>query len=650
MSAESGRYYEFGPFRIDAEKRLLLENGNPVPLAPKAFDLLLLLVRKRGELVEKDELLEKVWPNTFVEEANLSVNVSALRKILGEKASDHLYIVTVPGRGYRFVAEARVLPDNGMGREASALSTGVTEGKIAAPLQGKDDLVNPPPSPEPALLAPGWRRTLSIVLTLLGLVAAALYPWIRSTRYARRPADNTIAILPFKVLSPDAGDEFLGLALADVLIARLSSVRQITIRPATAVRAYLSLEKDPAAIAEELRVGSVVEGTIQKIGNRIRFTVRLLRMRDSEVLWAGKFDETLTDLFAVEDSISEQVASALTPKISPEEQDRLRKRHTSSPDAYMACLKGRYFLNKRTEEGILKGIDCFQQAIGSDPNYALAYAGLADCYAIQGVYEELPPKLTFPKAKESAMRALDIDENLAEAHTSLAFARQHYDWDWPGAEREYRKAIGLDPNSAQTRHWYAVFLDAERRPGEALAEIRKAQELDPLSLVINADTALIYYHSRDFENAIRQCRRTLELDANFARAHWYLGLAYFEEGLLREAMREFQKGIELSQGSAVMLGWQGYACALSGNRSEAVGVLEKLGELAKHEYVTPYARALVYIGLSDKDQAFAWLQRAYEDRSDVLAWLRVEPGLDGLRSDQRFAELERKVALGTYDK
>ncbi len=643
MSLESDRFFEFGPFRMDVLKRVLLKDENVVQLTPKTFDLLLALVRRQGKLVEKSELLQELWPDTFVEEANLSVTMSALRKALGERANEHLYIVTIPGRGYRFVAELTAVSDD---REA------VDDQRFGAGVNGE---LRPEPLREAGLAAHSSARrpTVSrgakfsylVIMLLLAAGASALYLWPGAGHGVRPAAKKSIAILPFKVLGTDAADDYLGLALTDVLIARLSGVGQITIRPTSAVRRYQGLDGDPVSIGRELNVESIVEGTVQKTDNRIRLTVRLVGSRGGQLLWASTFDETLGDLFALEDSISEQVASALTLEITPEERERLKKRQTNDPEAYRDYLKGRYFAEKRTAEGLQKGVASFRRAIERDPTYASAYAGLADCYAILGVFEEIPPKQVFPLAQDAAGRALAIDKNLAEAHALLAFARQHYDWDWSGAEKEYRRAIELRPGSAQTHHWYALFLDAAGRPDEALKEIRKALELDPLSLVINADCALIDYHSRAYEEAVRECNKTIDLDASFPRAHWYLGLAYQQMGMLEEARREYRKAIDLSNRSAVMLGWMGYACALSGRRDESAGILRELNDRARQKYITPYAMALIHIGLGERDLAFEWLEKAYEDRSDVLVWLKREPGLDSLRPDPRFAALEHRVAF-----
>jgi DNA-binding winged helix-turn-helix (wHTH) protein/Tfp pilus assembly protein PilF len=470
MSRLTKHSYEFGPFRLDARERLLLHDEEIVPLSPKAFDMLLALVENSGHLLEKNELMQTLWPDTFVEEGSLAQNISLLRKALDESESQK-FIETVPRRGYRFVASVR--------------------------------------------------KTI-----------------------------KSIAVLPFKSLGIDGGDEYLGIGIAETLTTRLSSLKLLTVRPNSAVLKYASPEKDTVVAGRELEVDTVLEGSIRRLGERIRVTARLVSVPDGLVLWADKFDENFTDIFKVEDSISGKVAEALALKLSGDEHKRLTKRYTDKAEAYQLYLKGRYFWNKRTEDGFNRGIAQFKQAVEKDSNYALAYAGLADSYIGLTFYNFAAPNETMPKAKEAAMNALAIDSALAEAHTSLAHVLMNYDWNWSEAEKEFKLSIELNPDYATAHQWYAIhYLTAMGRPEEALQEMKRALDLEPTSLVMNTFMGATLYFAARYDEAIEQCRRTIEMDPNFAIAHWHLGLAYEQKDMFDEAIVEFQKATALSGGS-----------------------------------------------------------------------------------------------------
>jgi len=367
-------------------------------------------------------------------------------------------------------------------------------------------------------------------------------------------------------------------------------------------------------------------------------------VRNNRQLWGEQYNRKLTDLLGVQDEIAREITEKLRPHLNGEEKKRLGKRPTENPEAYQAYLVGRFHWNKRTEEGLKKAIEHFEQARAKDPAYALAYAGLADCYALLGDYSYLPPKEAFPKAKAAAARALELDETLAEAHTSLAFVKVQYDWDWPGAEEEYRRALALNPNYATAHQWYSEYLTAMGRHDEALAEIRRAQELDPLSLIIHAVEGRALYFARRYDEAIAQCRQTLAMDPNFGVAYLFLGRACVQAGKHEEAVAAFQKAHELSGGAAV-LAELGHAYAAAGKRAEAQAVLDELEGLRTKGYVTASRMALLAAALGEKEEALAWLDRAYEERSDAIVFLKVEPRYDGLRPEPRFQDLMRRVGL-----
>jgi len=392
-----------------------------------------------------------------------------------------------------------------------------------------------------------------------------------------------------------------------------------------------------------LGVETVLDGSIQRQGDRLRVTVQLISVKDGSQLWGKTFDEKFTDIFAVQDAISEKVTEALALKLSGEEQTGLAKRYTENAEAYQLYLLGRFYWNKRSEEGIKKAIAYFDQAIEKDPNYALAYAGLSQCYIVLDAYYLLPPQEAIPKAKAAATRALEIDDTLAEAYAALA--TYYYDWDWPAAERQFKRAIELNPNYATAHQWYAEFLVNQGRFDEGIAEIKRARELDPLSLIINTVLGRSLYQARQYDQGIEQLRNTIEMDPNFVPAHRHLGQAYEAKGMYSEAVAEMQKAVTLSGSTPEYMAVLGQAYALSGKRAEAMKIVEELKEQSKQRYISACGIALIYAGLGEKDRAFEWLEKAYQEHDYGLIYIRVAPGLESLRSDPRFADLVRRVGL-----
>lgn len=575
------RFYKFGQFCIDAAKRVLLRGGAIVPLTRKAFDTLLVLVENRGEVLEKEELMKRVWPDSFVEENNLNQSISALRKALGETAAAQNYIATVSKRGYRFIAEVKEFFEED---------------------------------------APGEQA------------------------FEKDAAINAIAVLPFKSLSLEKTDEYLGLGMADSLITRLSNIRQIVVRPTSAVLKYTASSQDPISAGRELRVKSVLEGSVRRAAERIRVTVQLVSIPDGAALWAAKFDESFTDIFAVEDSISERVAEALTLKLTSEEKSLLTKRYTENAEAHRLYIKGRYYASRLTREGFDKGIECFNQAIALDPSYALAYEGLA-YYYLESLDLLLPPCEAMPRAREAAKKALEIDEHIAESHTTLAIVKFYYDWDWAGAERLYRQAIELSPNNAYALTYYGFYLIFMARFTEASTVLERIRELDPLSLENNVIVGGNYFFARRYNEAIEQFRKVIAMDANYWLARVNLGRAYEQTGAIADAIAEFEKARLLGGSIPETLGDLGRAYAVAGKSDEARSVLEELNERSRTDYVAPYNFAVIYTGLGERDEAFAWLDKAYEARSWYLTWLKVDPALDSLRSDERFLDLLKRVGF-----
>ena len=572
--------YEFGPFHLDATERALLCYGQTVALTPKAFDLLLTLVENRGHLLSKETLITQVWPDTFIEENNLAVHISILRKILGEGSNGAEYIKTVPKRGYSFVAEVH---------------EGAPEEKAVTKLR-------------------------------------------------------TIAVLPFSVISHDPGDHYLGLGMTDAIITRLSQIVQIAVRPTSSVLKYASRDVDPVEAGGELEVDAVLSGRVTKAGDQIRVTVQLVAVNDNTLLWADKLDHSFTDAFAYEDFISEHVTRALNLKLTGDQIDRLTKRHTANSSAYWAYLKGRYYWNKRSPEGFKKAMEYFEYASQKDPGYSLAYSGLADCYTLLNYYGAMPSKVGGPKAKRAALRALDADDSLTEAHASVALTKFWYDWDWLGAELEFERAIELNPAYATAHQWYCWYLVAMGRHDESLSEGQRALQLDPLAPAINMALGKMFLFTRLFDDSIRQCERTLELDPNFIPAHYFLGQAYEQKGMFDEAVEQHRMAIELTAGFPLSKAVLAKAHALAGRREEAEATLHSLLKQleANQSYVPAYGIALIYIGLGDTGRALEWLHKAHDERFIWLVYLNVDPVYDSLRGEFGFKQLVKRMQFPRY--
>jgi TolB-like protein len=572
-----------------------------------------------------------------VEEANLSQHIYVLRKALGDTGQTHSYIVTVPGRGYRFVAPVTELEDELNLAQSSAVST---EKEAALPCANA--------KPVAGRFWPALRRSWLAAAVLLVLAAATGWLW-RATNTPSNAAVRSIAVLPFKPLgNSDGDDEYLGLGLADSLITKLGGLRQLIVRPTSAVRKYAGPEQDPLAAGREQRVEAVLDSSLQRDGERIRVTVRLLQVGDGATLWTYQCDEQYcADIFAMQDAISEKVAAAMVAQLSGEERRALRRHGTENREAYEQYLKGRYFLNKGWGGQVQKGIECFKQAVALDPNYALAFAGLADSYWAMVVAQSSALEM-MPKAKDAATRALALDPGLAEAHIALANVRAYYDWDWPEAEREFKQALALKPGLAEAHLWHSHYLSALGQFQEALAEIEQARYLDPLSLPIRLRLGDTFYFSRRYDEAILAYRETLEMDAHFPIARYRIGQIYTQQGEYEEAIAEFEQDMALNRSnprSPIMLAALARTFALAGKRDEALKLLAETEGVAAQRYVAPWAVSVAYAALGDRDQAFAWMERAYAERSHRLVFLNVDPVFDDLRADPRFADLLRRMNL-----
>jgi serine/threonine-protein kinase len=457
---------------------------------------------------------------------------------------------------------------------------------------------------------------------------------------------KTMAVLPFKILSADPADEYLGIGLADTLITQIGRIPQILVRPTDAVQKYAGMHtQDAVATGRQLRVEAVLDGTVQREADTLRVTARLLRVGDGAVLWSGNFNEKFTNVFAVQDAISQDVAKTLIRNLSDEDRKLLTKRHTDNAEAYRAYLKGRYFWNKRTPEVLKQGLGFFRQALDLDPTYASAYAGLADTYALLVWQDELPQK-DISRAKAAATKALDIDETLAEPHASLGFARFWYDWDFTNAESEFRRAIELNPDYATAHHWYGEFLGLTGRFDDGFKELRVAQQIDPLSPIINADLGKLLLLSRQPDQAIEQLQSTLEIDPDFPLAHLFLALAYNQKGLHEQAITELEKQVNSPGTRTIFKASLGFLYGQSGRRAEATSILNELEEgISSKQLFSPFEIALVHIGLGEKDKAMDWLEKAKTEHDPFLIYIKVDPNFDSLRNEPRFQKLLTSIGF-----
>ncbi len=486
-------------------------------------------------------------------------------------------------------------------------------------------------------------RQILIVLALLLAIGAALYLFVARNRQPENvpTIEDSIAVLPFKPLSTEYRDESLEMGIADSLITRLSAINELRIRPLSAVRKYSDPEQDPLNAGREQQTATVVDGSIQRAGDRLRVTVRLIRIADGRQLWAAQFDEKFTDILAVEDSISGQVASALALKLTGGEKQQLTKHFTEDAEAYNLYLKGRYFWNKRTAEAVNKSIDYFSEAIKRDPRYALAYVGLADAYLVLPNFSVAQPKEMLPKAREAAQTALRIDNKLPEAHATLAGISADFDWNWTEAENQFKQAIQMNSNYATAHQWYGEYLDRAGRSDDAIRELTRAKELDPLSLIINTSLGQAYYHSRRYDRAIDQLQKTLDLDPSFVSARLHLGLVFMQMKMYQQSISELQKARSASGDAPNIVALLGVAYWQSGNKSVGQSLV---GNLIRQQ-AEARDMAIIYTGIGDRDQALSWLEKAYEDHSWLVLLIKADPYFDPLRSDARFRNLETKIGL-----
>ena len=623
MSNNKKTIFQFGIFSLDDAERTLLRQGQPVALTPKAFDLLVVLVRNAGKLVSKDELLREVWPDSFVEEVNLSVNISALRKALGDDQEATKLIETVPKRGYRFIEPVTLLSGEtsqiSLKKQMTTRLDSDAESRFTRLLRRRSSLI----------------FAFAFVLSVIGL-----FIWQTRSRTVSIVRDS-VAVLPFATNDP--ANNYLADGLSEATMNSLSRLTRLRVAPRTSVFRYKNQPVDVLKAGQELGVAAVVNGKVALQADTINIEIDVIDVARNSRLWNSRYTAKSSELIAMETRIAEDVLRALSLSLTADEQHLVSKHVTENADAYRAYLQGRYFWNQRSEEGLKKGIEAFQRATEIDHDFALAYSGLADSYTTLGYFSYISPTQAFPAAKNYALRALELDPALAEPHASLAYDKFYFDWDWSGAETEFKRAIVLNPNYATAHQWYSAYLLAAGRSDEAFQEIYMARQNDPLSLSINTDVGFHHYYNRQYNEAIKQLMTVVAMKKDFPLAHLWLGRSYQQLGQYDEAKAEFRQVEDAFHGWVVSIAALGFVNAISNHKAEALKSLRELEELSKQKYVSAYAVALVYTGLGNKDQAFKWLNKSFDERSHWLVWLRLDPRWDGLRGDPRFAELVKRM-------
>ncbi len=632
--------YAFGEFELDARSRQLVrQDGSPVALTPKAFDTLLHLVRHAGVLVGKEELLAAVWPGRIVEENNLNQSVSAVRRALGERTGEQRYVLTEPGRGYRFVAEVC-----GLGAPAASVGASAT----AATALLTDNASFPVDGPEVATRSanrvhPRWPWMLAALGAVV--VAAAMIRLLPVPTSDDRPALSTIAVLPFKPLLAKDRDEVLELGMADSLIAKLSNSRHLIVRPLNSVRRFDALDQDPIAAGRALDATAVLEGQIQKNAGHVRVIARLLSVPSGAALWTGTFDEDFVGVFGVQDSIADKVSTALRLKLDQGEQRAMKAHTTRDAQAYELYLNGRYHIAKVTPTEVHAGIDFFRRAIDRDPAYGLAYAALAEAYRRLPITSDEDPREAFPLARAAAQKALAIDDTIADAHGVLGWVAFWYDWDWPNAEKEFQRAIELNPNIPEPHLGYGTLLSNLGRNTEALREGARARTLDPLSPLVTTLDASFFAAAGQGPQARALIAKALDLDRDFWVAHLMLGGLALGAHNLPAARDSFTRARDASGGSVQAISLLGYTLAKSGDEAGAQSILKQLQDLSSTRYVPATSVATVYIGLGDVEHTFDWLKRAQTERDVRMTFLKVDHRWDSVRTDPRFVEIARSMQL-----
>ena len=647
---ERNQVYQFGPFRLDAIRRVLTRDDESVALAPKAFEILLALVENRARVVDKADLIRRVWPDSFVEEINLTVQISTLRKMLGESPDDHRYIVTIPRKGYSFVANVSLVdnaePSTKPADEPKLESAEAVPHKSeadelsATPIAGAAESESAEASPVRARFSGKrkWFVVAAAAILIVGVALVALVMYRRSQIRTPGLSGRTIAVFPFKLLGSEDPKQ-VDVGMADAVITRLSKLNKVTVRPTNTIFNYAGQSYDPLVAGRDLRVDAVMEGTIQQAGEQMRVTVQLIDVTNGKPIWADRFDERRTNILAAQDSISEQVVDALAHTMDNENRSVTKGRDTQNAEAAAAYARGIYFWNKRTGEALKKSIEYFQEAIARDPAYARAYAGMADSaalIAINSMDSAATRKEYFEKARDAARTAIELDESVAEAHVAMALVKGQYENDWSGAEREHQRAIELAPENATAHQRYAWHLFGMGQVDRAAQEMERAANLDPLSVVNHAAWANILYFVGDYDRAIEQCQKTLEMDPKNQTVSYLLGLSYEQKRDYDRAIAAMQDADTKARDDVDVLAAIGHVYGMANRKTEGREVAKRLEKLSAANSSAMYGVAVVYAGLGETDQAMNWLEKAARAKAQTNLRFRYDPRLSDVRRHPRF--------------
>ena len=638
-SLQPNSVVRFGIFEVSLQSGEVRKAGLRIRVQQQPMKLLEILLEHPGEVITREELRSRVWPSESFGDFDQALNIAIgkLRSALGDSAESPRFIETLPKRGYRFIADVSVVDTNARPRRQEHVA-----GDLPATDQGQNiEGMGLAVAPRPRRLQARW----IIVVMALVLSLAILSIWLFRSRAPVPTGIRSIAVLPLENLSGDASQNYFADGMTDELITDLAQISALRVISRTSVMVYKGARKPLPQIAHELNVDAVVEGTVLRSGDQVRITAQLIEASTDKHLWSRSYEGELRDSLALQSRVATAVADQIRINLTPREQAALTNVKTVLPEAYESYLKGRYFWNKRTADGLKVALAYFKQAIEEDPKYAQAYSGLADTYALLGdwQYAVMTPKEAFPQAKAAAIKALELDGSLGEAHNSLAFVLDGFDWDFESAGKEFQRAIGLNPGYATAHHWYAWHLSLLGRFDEAIEEMKKAQNLDPLSLIINADLAELLVLAHHYDESIVQSGKTIEMDPNFALAHIQLAQAYLQKRMYDEAVTELRKAALLSGGSPTCIANLARAYVASGKRSEAEKLLDDLKKRSQPGHSNAAEIAMIYASLGDTNQAMTWLEKGYDERFNPGVLLR--PGFDSLRSDSRFQSLLRRVGL-----
>lgn len=634
MPDEPSHRYEFGPFYLDRGQRVLVREGKLVPLTPKAFEILSLLVQNAGRALSKEEMIHHTWPDSFVDNSNLSQHVFQLRKALGDGAG-YSYIETIPRRGYRFTQDVKRI-------DSSNHATG--EAVSATPQTTHFSGASPP--------VRRWKMPLLAVATMLVGVVAVYAFFARDRIWPPVPPSVgkvMLVVLPFENLSGDPQEEYFSSGFTEELITQLGNLEpaRLGVIARTSATQYKDSHKDIRQIAKELGVDYVLEGSVRREGDRVRISAQLIQAKDQTHLWAQDYDRNLRDILGLQSNVARDVASQIRLQLTPEENARLANAPPRDPEAYEQYLRGRYLWNKRNPEAYIKAIDYFQQAIARDPGYAQAYAGLADAYALLGSSwsPSIPRSEAMPEAKEAALKALQLDDSLAEAHTSLAFVMMHFEWNWPGSEKEFKRAVDSDSNYATAHEWYAYWFASQGRIDEALEQMELARKADPLSLIIMADTSEMLSYAGRLGASEQEARQATELDPNFVPAYLCLAHSYAGAKEYQAAIANIDKILALDPDDTWAASELGAIYAFTGEKDKSEAVVNRMLNHAKNQGPIAFEVAQVYSALGEKNRAFVWLEKAYEYRDGGLILLNARWEFRPLHNDPRYGDLLRRLGL-----